>query len=97
MKESETTSWIFLSIALGSEKSSVDFKNIIMIADGINHAIPTYNEMQSSIKFLLNKGYIANNQNRFSLTETGKRIYDKERSTNKSMLTIWKNLTKYVT
>lgn len=97
MKESEVTSWIFLSIALGTEKSAISYKDIIMIADGINHAVPNHNEIQSSIKFLLNKGYITKSRNKYSLTEIGKKIFDQESTDQRPILEILKNLTKYVT
>jgi hypothetical protein len=42
----------FLAISLCSLTEPVDFKSISQIADGINHAVPTENEMQSSISWL---------------------------------------------
>jgi len=45
MDENTTISWILLSTALASEQQPANFESITQIADGINHAVPTHNEL----------------------------------------------------
>ena len=58
MKDSQVISWIFLAIAMASQKGASDIKGISIIADGINHAVPTQKELQMSIRFLTDKKLI---------------------------------------
>ena len=53
MTNEQTISLIFLAVALASQVTPTDFQGISLIADGINHAVPSHREMQSSISWLI--------------------------------------------
>ena len=92
MDNSTTISWIFLAIALSSDKSSVDFKGISQVADGINHAVPSHKEIQDSVSWLLRKDFVLKIGNKYSLSNLGKNmLIDSEKNT-KTVLNIWKNI-----
>jgi hypothetical protein len=49
MTEAQVVAWIFYSVAGAYGQGPADFRDISMVADGINHAIPTHKELQSSL------------------------------------------------
>jgi DNA-binding PadR family transcriptional regulator len=83
--ESQTYSWIFLCI---SEEGST-LQNIIAMADGINHAIPSHKELQTSLGWLQAKGLICKNEKRFALTEQGSKMLARLRKPDQSMFKNW--------
>lgn len=85
-------SWIFLAIGIASEKESADYKSISQIADGINHAVPTDKEMQTSIKWLLQNDLILKNGKNYSLTDSGAKLYNDSKEHTKTLLKIWDNI-----
>lgn len=91
MKDLNTISWIFLAIALGSEKSPIDSKAMAQVADGINHAIPTHSEIQDAVSWLLNKGLIVQSNDSYSLSDTGRNIMFAASKTH-ILSKIWKNI-----
>ena len=52
MTDKQTISWILLSTVIASQKGPADFASISNIADGINHAIPTHKELQTSLTWM---------------------------------------------
>jgi hypothetical protein len=92
LNNSTTISWIFLAIALSSDKSPVDFKGISQIADGINHAVPSHKEIQDSVSWLLRKDFILKIGNKYSLSDLGKNIMIDSETNTKTVLNIWKNI-----
>ncbi len=86
MTEEETISWIFLAVALATQTSPTDFVGISMIADGINHAVPTQKEMQVSISWLTKQGLISKLGNKYSLSETGKKEFEIASKTSDKVL-----------
>jgi hypothetical protein len=85
-------SWIFLSIAMGSETEPINFDGISLIADGINHSVPNQKEINSSISYLLKNNLIIKNGKKYSLSENGKTIYLKSSNKNITILKIWDNI-----
>ncbi|HLX54497.1 MAG TPA: hypothetical protein VKR58_11175 [Aquella sp.] len=77
MTGDRTISWIFLSIAVASETNPADFRGISMIGDGINHAVPTVKELQTSISWLLEKGLVLRHSAKYELSEQGKIEFEK--------------------
>lgn len=92
MSDTTTISWIFLAIGLASEKSPADYKSIIQIADGINHAVPTDKEIQTSIKWLLSNDLILKNRKKYLLTESGDKLLNDAKVKAKTLMKIWDNL-----
>jgi hypothetical protein len=85
-------SWIFLSIAMGSQIEPITFDGISLIADGINHSVPNQKEINSSISYLLKNNLIIKNGKKYSLSEIGNTIYLKSNNENKTILKIWENI-----
>jgi hypothetical protein len=96
MSENETISWIFLAIAFASQEEPIDFNGISMVADGINHAVPTQKEMKTSIEWLLNNKLIAKTGKKYSLTDNGLEMVNKSKLNEKGALHIWKNLEQLI-
>ena len=92
MNEEQVTSWIYLAIALASQNKPTDFNGISMVADGINHAVPTQKELQTSIAWLMNHDFTKKSGNKYQLTEQGKLTYERASRNTNILLVIWKNL-----
>ena len=92
MKTFETTSWIFLATAISSEIESVNFAGISKVADGINHAIPTQKEMQNALSWLTEQKLVTKVEKKYSLTESGKKIYEEVKKENIVLLKMWKSI-----
>lgn len=76
MTEDQITSWIFLATAVASQVEPANFNSISEIADGINHAIPTDQELQSSLNWLTRNGLVTKTDRKYTLTEKGKMEFD---------------------
>jgi predicted transcriptional regulator len=92
MTDAQIISWIFLSIALASQKEAADFASISSIADGINHAVPTHKELQTSISWLSRQGLIAKQGHKYHLTPTGRREYETASNETNLIRDIWRKL-----
>jgi hypothetical protein len=92
IEDYHTISWIFLSIAIGSQIEPIKFNEISMIADGINHSIPSEKEIRNSIIYLLKNEYIIKIEKKYSLTNKGLFLYNNSNSENKTLLKIWKEI-----
>lgn len=89
MTDSEVISWIFLAISLASEKEPADLNAISMIADGINHSVPTDKELKLSLHCLLKEGLISKQGKKYTLTENGKTKFENASQTTSVLLKIW--------
>ena len=92
MRNTETISWIFLSLAIASQDSPADFSSVSQIADGINHSIPNEKEIQLSIAWLKNNELIMKTGKKYHLTETGKELFFKTQNETTILLEMWKSL-----
>src|SRR5688572_1800617 len=92
MTDGQTISWIFLSTALASQKEQADFNSISNIADGINHAIPTHKELQTSLAWLTKNGLVIKVGSKYGLTEKGKLEYMESSKNTSTLLKIWDNV-----
>jgi predicted transcriptional regulator len=88
----QTVSWIFLAIALATNKKPTDLNQISSVADGINHAIPTQKELQTSITWLIKQGFILKQGKNYELTFKGKIEYEKANKDTKILFSILKNI-----
>jgi len=82
----KTYSWIFLSVAEQPKPTSL--QTIIGVADYINHAIPTQNELQTSLGWLQAQGLIKKEGDNYLLTETGS-VLRKSVSRKRSIHELW--------
>jgi hypothetical protein len=92
MKENQIISWIFLAIAMASKEESIDLKGICMIADGINHAVPTERELKLSISWLITNGLIEKAMKKYKLTKSGMIIYNSASLKTNIVFEILKNI-----
>jgi hypothetical protein len=92
MKDIHTISWIFLATALATNTTPADIIGISSVADGINHAVPTQKELQTSISWLATEGLIIKQGKNYELTSKGKLEYEVASKNTKTLMKIWKNL-----
>lgn len=96
MSDSQTISWIFLAIAMASQVEPANFNGISMIADGINHAVPTQKELQTSIRWLIDNDLLSKLNNKYSLTAIGQRVYNDAQNNSAFVSETWSNLEKEI-
>ena len=94
--EKRIIAWIYLALSMACESEPADLNEISMIADGINHAVPTQKELQNSTSWLMNKGLINKLGKKYTLTEKGKEDYTTAQKETKTLLKIWDNLEKRI-
>lgn len=90
--EGRTVSWIFTAIAMASETEPADFNTISLVADGINHAVPSHQEMQRAVSWLIQKGLVDKVGSRFTLAQEGKVLFSAASAESASIQQIWCNL-----
>ena len=88
----QTTSWLFLVLALSSQKEPASLKGISQIADAINHSVPTQKEMESSLSWLLKQGLIITVAKKYSLTERGNKIFIATQNETNVLLKMWRSI-----
>ncbi|HWS59887.1 MAG TPA: hypothetical protein VN182_03065 [Flavobacterium sp.] len=92
MTDLQTISWIFLATALATDTKSTDISDISSVADGINHALPTQKELQTSISWLTTNGLIIKQGKNYELTSKGKLAYESASKNTKTLMKIWRNI-----
>lgn len=85
MTDARTFSWILLCV---SEEGSTH-PQISEIADGINHAIPTHHELQTSLRWLQEQGLVRKDGSRYALAEAGASLLARLRSPTRSIMHTW--------
>ena len=85
-------SWILLSIILISGNNGARLKDLIPAADGINHAIPTFEEIEGALARLTTEGFISQEGDAIFVTEKTKLAFD-DRS-RESIRTKWKKMDR---
>ena len=95
-QDERTISWIYLAVSLASEHELADFNSISMLADGINHAIPTHKEMQTSISWLIHKGLVTKIGNKYTLTPKGKEDFQIASKETNNLFGIWNKLEQTI-
>jgi hypothetical protein len=68
-------------------------QDLIAMADGINHAIPTHQELQRSLGWLKHRGLVAKDGRTFSLTPGGAELLARCRKHNHTMMKVWNAVT----
>ena len=92
MTDRQIISWIFYAVAVASQEKPADIKGISMVADGINHAIPTQKELKLAIAWLLKEQLIKEEGKKYSLTKKGHINYNFARLHTTTVSNVWKNL-----
>ncbi|MDB5280239.1 MAG: hypothetical protein JWR61_5194 [Ferruginibacter sp.] len=92
MTDLQTISWIFLATALATNTKPTDISGISSVADGINHAVPTQKELQTSIAWLTTKGLVIKRGKNYELTSKGKLAYESASKNTQTVMKIWENI-----
>lgn len=85
MTDAQTFSWILLSV---NEQASTR-RQISETADAINHAVPTHHEMETSLRWLQERGFVQEETGRFALTDTGAAFVSRFRSPTRPIMQTW--------
>jgi predicted transcriptional regulator len=96
MDNDKTTSWIFMATAIASRTGGANVIKIAEIADGINHSVPTDQEIHSSLDRLLKLGLIIKNGENYELTSKGRQQYESSEKNSGSLFAIWEKLEKQI-
>jgi predicted transcriptional regulator len=92
MTDKQTISWIFLATALATNTKPTNISGISSVADGINHAIPTQKELQTSISWLIRNELIIKQGKNYELTSKGKSEYEIASNKTVILMKIWENI-----
>jgi hypothetical protein len=92
MTDSQTFSWILLSV---DEQGSTR-RQISETADAINHAIPTPHEMETSLRWLQERGFIRQGGGRLAFTNAGAALMARFRSHTRPIMQTWHALSDAV-
>jgi hypothetical protein len=85
MTEGQIHAWILLSVP----DDPGTLQDIIAMADGINHAIPSHHELQTSLGWLQARGLVRKDGRRFGLTEAGSQLLSRLRSPGRPPMQTW--------
>jgi len=96
MTNDENVAWIFLSTALATRTEPINKSGISMVAAGINHAVPTQKEFQTSFSWLTKNGLVEKKGKKYSLTTEGQTVFDKASQNTGNLLEIWQNQEKEI-
>jgi hypothetical protein len=94
MTEAQIVAWIFYSVAGASGQGPADFNGISTVADGINHAVPTHKELQSSLSWLQRVALVTQLSRRYALTGEGEAVMNSARQKANTTMSVWKELTQ---
>lgn len=92
MPDIQTISWIFVAIAEATNTKPTNISGISIVADGINHAVPTQKELQISISWLMKKELIIKKGKNYELTSKGKLEYKEASENTQLIMEIWENI-----
>lgn len=88
MTDAQTFSWILLSVY----EQGCTRRQISETADAINHAVPTHHEMETSLRWLQERGFVLEDGGRFALTDTGAAFLARFRSPTRPIMQTWHSL-----
>lgn len=72
--------WVLLAIVYNHKTGGSDLQKIIATADGINHAVLTFEELGGGLTRLINAGLVVEQDHRYSVTAPVIAAYTKTRS-----------------
>ena len=74
---------------MASNESAVTLRDIIGVADGINHAIPTHKELQTAFGWLSKQGLISKEGKNYRLTEKGLALHREASAKSNRIFGVW--------
>ncbi len=82
----EEDAWILLSLLYNHKKGQSRLEDIIATADGVNHAIPTLEEIHGALNRLESARLIKRQQNTFIVTDAALDLYSKVQASCKQYI-----------
>ena len=80
MKQRTVDAWMFLAIAISPrDPNPVGLSDLVAAADGVNHALPTEDELRSGLNRLIYAGLVSEHESAFDLTDAGEAMFAKVR------------------
>lgn len=92
MSREQIISWIFLATAYATQSSAAEVSSISLLADGINHSVPTHAELQTAMEWLTRHDWVAKHGSAYSLTTVGKSIVERAATQSATTNGVWKIL-----
>lgn len=96
MDDARTISWIFYAVEMATGGGPADYREISLVADGINHAVPTHKELQASLTWLANAGLVSKSSGGYSLTTNGAALITESRKESNTVMKVWATLTRAI-
>jgi hypothetical protein len=96
MDDARTISWIFYAVEMATSSGPADYREISSVADGINHAVPTHKELQTSLTWLANAGLVSKSSGGYSLTTNGTALITGARKESNTVMKVWASLTQAI-
>jgi len=94
MDEPRTLAWIFYAVEMATGGGPADFRAISQVADGINHAVPSHKELQSSLAWLVHAGLVIQSGRGYTLTPAGTDLIADCRKGRTTISQVWSRLTE---
>lgn len=90
-----TNSWIFLVVEMNTPESHSSLREIIGVADGINHAASTHAKLQNAFGSLLKQGLISKEGKKYRITDKGLILYKEANAISQRTFGMWGYLKKH--
>ena len=96
MQEARTLSWILYALDGASANEGAKCRDISLVADGINHAVPSQKEMNESLKWLCQNKLAVKVGSFYKVTDDGKLFLSNAHSSSATITGVWQALTLQV-
>lgn len=90
MSPSTIRAWLLLSVS----KEPSDLADILLLADGINKAIPTLEELRDGLGWLSHHGLIDRDSGQYEYSRRGQRLVEESGRGNRAIFAHWDTLTE---
>jgi len=78
VRQNEIDAWMFLGVAFGRDQDGrAPLDRVVGAADGLNHAIPSRDELTGGLNRLIAAGFLAQSDDAFSLSPAGETLHAK--------------------
>ena len=88
--------WVLLAIVYNHKTGGSDLQKIIATADGINHAVLTFEELGGGLTRLINAGLVVEQDHRYFVTAPVIAAYAKTHSARGPVLRDLKNMVNFL-
>jgi hypothetical protein len=91
---SRTIAWILYAIDMAAGQAPVSLTDVSAAADAINHAVPTQQELSSSLRWLQTHGLVESQGRFHSLSERGRNLVGQSRANASTVSAVWAHLAE---